>query len=247
MLILGLDYETCGSPEKPPFLPTELGMVLVDTPSYRVIQTQTFLIDPGVPVGAYFLDLTHLTQEQISSGIPRAEAAERLFAMLFRADAVLTWNGNGFDDRLAMQEINAFIDPEHREFSIPWVDLKLDAGFDHKLKLTHAAADLGYLNPQSHSALGDVLTLFEVARRKNFDFATAIYNAQFPYVEVLAQVSFDTKDQANQAGYRWAPDRKIWVRKIRENLIPQEAAQRPFIVSRVAETVKELSQPKGLV
>lgn len=245
MRILGLDFETCGSPEKPPFLPTELALIRMEIPEYRVQETHSFVINPGVEVGAYFLDLTHLTADQIRMGRPRPYAAEFLFDAISDVDAVVTWNGNGFDDRLAFSELTEFVGSVP---DTPWIDLKLDGGFDHKLKLTHCAAEMGYLNPQSHSALGDVLTLFEVAKRSNFDFATAIYNAQFPYVEVLAQVSMEKRDQANQAGYRWAPDRKIWVRTVRENLIEAEASRRPFIVSRVpAETVKAPTQSKGSV
>lgn len=244
MLILGLDYETCGTPEKPPFLPTELGMVLVDYPSYRVIRTQTYVINPGVEVGQFFLDLTHLTQEQIKNGISRQAAAEGLYMMLSEAQAVLCWNGVGFDDLLAQQELSQFIGPDIPW--PPWLDLKLEGNYDSRLNLTHCAADLGYLNPQSHSALGDVLTLFEVARRTNFDMDLAMQNIKYPYCEILAQVSYDTRLQASDAGYRWDVARKIWVRKIRENLIEAEAKLRPFVVRKVAaDPVKDQSQSKG--
>lgn len=245
MLILGIDFETSGSPDKPPFLPTELGLILMEIPSYRIIRTQSFIINPEVQVDQFILDLTHLTQEQINQGLPRRIAAEYLCDAMSPVgiDAVLTWNGDEFDRPLAQQELNQFTGQCAMP---PWIDLKIDGKFRHKLELAHAAADLGYLNASPHTALGDVLTMFEVARRSNFDFAVAVQNAQHPYVEVLAQVSMEKRDQANVAGYRWAPERKIWVRKVRENLIDAEAKLRPFIVSRVpVESVKEPSQSKG--
>lgn len=238
MRILGLDYETCGTPEKPPFLPTEICMIRMDVPEYRVQRTYSAVINAGVEVRPDLKALTHLTQDQINAGSTRELAAEFLYDAIDEVDAVLTWNGDDFDKPLARQELMQYVGkfPEH----VPWIDLKIDLGYRHAVKLAYAAADLGYLNPNAHSALGDVLTLFEVARRSNFHYADAIYNAQFPYIEVLAQVGPEKKDLANEVGYRWVPERRIWMRKIRENLLEAEVGARPFVVSRVpTETVKE--------
>lgn len=246
MKVLGLDFETLGARHSAQFLPTEIGMVFIDVPSYRVLRTFSAVINPEVNVfDQKIMALTRLTPELISGGIPRSVAADQLFDLANDADLILTWNGEFFDIPLAYQELEEYIG---KVKIAPSTDLKLDLGYKRNVTLLYAGAEVGYLNPAEHTALGDVLTMLEIARRRNVNWADLMHDAQYPYVEVIAQVGPNKKDQASEVGYAWDPERKIWAKWIRQHQVEIEKASRTFIVTPyVDNSVKEAVQSKGIV
>jgi hypothetical protein len=217
LILLGLDYESNGLPEKPPFHPTELGMALLDTSNFRIVQSACFLVNPPTPIDQFYLDFANVTQYQIDLyGVQPALAASALASYIEIADAAIVWNGYFFDRPLAVQEL------KETGYELPdafrWIDLKVDSGYRDKLK--HEAANHGFLMHDAHTALQDVLTMFEILKRGKLSADQLFEKAQSPMVVCRADVQYDTRHLASQRDFKWKADTKQWLRALREHEIP---------------------------
>lgn len=234
MLILGIDYETTGTPTKPPMLPTECAAVLVDTSNWRILESFSTVINPGIEVEEYYRNFANLTEHQIRTGSERFAAAVKLYSLMGRCDAVLTWNGDEFDRIIALEEFYqaGFAVPDVR-----WIDLKIEGLF--KNSLLHTAAELGYLISGPHTALHDCFGMIEVLKRSGFDVNQLVEDALYPYVEVSANVSYHTKEKASSQNFKYCPVRQMWVRKIRQHRVEEVCKKFGFSVRIESQIGKE--------
>jgi DNA polymerase III subunit epsilon len=132
---------------------------------------------------------------------------------------------------------NAEFDRQWRIFgptSLPWLDTRdwrwPRASADSKLVEIALAHGVGVTS--AHRAYTDVLTMAALLERVHevVPLAEQLEYARRPRQLFEAVVSFDDKDKAKSAGFRWEPDRKRWVRR----MLPEDVAKLGFKTRAVA-------------
>ena len=107
----------------------------------------------------------------------------------------------------------------HILMSKPWVCTLADYTIADKAgrRLTHMAADIGvFMSASKHRALIDVMLLFEVVSRLGrVAFEDAFERALWPEWRVKAEVSFDQKELAKEAGFQWDAAKKMWLKDVK--------------------------------
>lgn len=110
-------------------------------------------------------------------------------------------------------------DEYHSLMSKPWVCTLADYTIADKAgrRLTHMAADLGvFMSASKHRALIDVMLLFEVVSRLGHAaFVDAFERALWPEWRVKAEVPFEQKELAKEAGFQWEPSKKMWLKDVK--------------------------------
>lgn len=244
MIFLGLDLETTGlDPDTDKI--TEVGLVLWDAVTHRVIDSESFLVENKVPIPPEVQELTHLTPEMVARyGVTPEVASLNVAHMMSCATRVVTYNGEEFDHKFLLKlptpsqtkatEIADFLMQCSIDalFSTPWPrsqgtpSLSI-AGLNHR-----------FLNPAPHSALGDVLTMkavmdqydpFEIDRIARSDALILIAECRSK-----AEVEI-----ARRAGFKWdryVPDE--WSLKVKAEMMErfmswyQEHLTFPFVNAR---------------
>lgn len=101
----------------------------------------------------------------------------------------------------------------------PWVctvaDYELDCGKSRKL--THVCADNGiFFTAGKHRAMIDVLMLAELVGKLGYErFLKAFERAHWPEWRVKAEVPFEQKDLAKEAGFQWDSAKKMWLKHVK--------------------------------
>jgi hypothetical protein len=208
MIILGVDFETAGTPDSPPFVPTEIGWAYYCTNQKRIVSSGSTLIRTLEPVREEFLVFTNLSNELIASwGRLESAYADKLYAL---PDAIMVWNGLDFDIPLLFDKANHLVD-------VPVIDLKHDGGFGYKL--SHTCADYSILLGKAHTALADVMAMFSLLEASDLDPDYLLYLAKSPRVLVQANVSYQERMAAKEAGFSWNPRATKWEKKMRKVLL----------------------------
>jgi len=169
MFVLGLDLETTGiDPNKD--LIIEVGAVVWDvkTQKPRALMSELVSIDQSVP--AECSAITGITDEDLKIwGQPLNDVMLRLKQLTYECDYVVAHNGAKFD-RLFLQR---YYDQNPLwSFEKPWIDTLTDVPFPKQIitrKLNFLAAEHGFLNPFSHRAVFDVLTMMKVFSSYSFE------------------------------------------------------------------------------
>jgi DNA polymerase-3 subunit epsilon len=214
--LLLIDCETTGTdPSKDELC--EIGAILFSVEYKAVIQQLSFLLpvkaNPakkinGIPVG--------LTNSTLLSGNEAMLAA--LSWMAYQADACVAHNAD-FDRQWVPSLLleRPWICTCH---GISWPNLRPSPSL--------ATLALAYGVPvwAAHRALTDCIYLAQVFERDP-ELEAHIEEGLLPQVLVNACVSFDEKDLAKEAGFRWMPEIRQWQRKCNERQI----AALPFSVS----------------
>ena len=124
-------------------------------------------------------------------------------------------NGEMFDIPMLARSF----DLEGMAFERPiCIDDTVDLEYPESIKgrtLSHIAADHGFLNPRPHSGLADVMTLIGVMEKGEYDWDKMLQSAKSPIINVIAKVSFDERQLAKDAAFRWNPDEKLWTKRMR--------------------------------
>ena len=215
MLILGLDFETTGLSAEQDRI-TEVGAVLWDWETSTPITLLSSLVYPGIAIPAEITKLTGITEEMVRDyGRPEDEVFADLRYLHGRADYVMAHNGTTFDKLFFEATLKrlAWIDTGK-----PWLDTKIDIKYPEQIttrNLRHLAAEHSFLNPFSHRAVFDVLTMLKVAGA--YDIRDMIARAAEPTLFIQALVSFDDKEKAKARGYYWCGPRKIWWRSFKQS------------------------------
>ena len=221
--LLILDTETTAlSPEHGQCI--EVGAVLFDVTSRSVLMQVSFLLpceaNPAQHVNGIPAAVSRLSQPW-RSGLACFEA------MVAGADALLAHNA-AFDRQW-------FGTGELPAVSKPWIcsmeDIRWPA--DRHLRATPSVRDLAlaYGVPvwAAHRALTDCIYLVQVFQRCD-DLETLLREALEPRRLVRARLSYDERQLAKDAGFRWnEPVPKAWSRRLSE----REIAALPFAVDPV--------------
>jgi len=115
--------------------------------------------------------------------------------------------------------------------NLPLVDTMHDLPLEYEPKsmaLYYLAADHGFIPGGKHRAIYDVLTCAKIMQ--TYDIKDIISNSKIPMIDIRAVVSFDNNKLAKDKGFRWNPERKIWMKIIKKNKLESEIAACPFQV-----------------
>lgn len=229
MRVLGLDFETTGLDVKNDRV-VEIGAALFDIgrPSPLKVLSQFVYAATYPKLSSEIVALTGIRQEDLDAfGLVPGEVFPTLVEMINQADAVVAHNGKKFDFLMLASELKR-LELTHKP-DILFIDTSVDLPYPSTIttrKLTHLAAEHGFLNPFAHRALFDVLTMHEILRKYSWDEVLSL--AHQKDVTVRAVVKFEERDLAKARGYRWDGERKFWLKLIKENQVSTETQEAPF-------------------
>lgn len=215
MLVVGFDTETTGVDVTKDTI-VQVGLVLWDT-SAKVKKSKLkydALLRGAPPMDQEVIDIHGITDADLEE---YGEDPKKVFGLMhdicMGADAIIAHNGNGFDKPMYLENCTRLgIAPIDKL----WIDTMCDIEYPVRIqtrKLTHLAAEHGFLNPFPHDAISDVLTMLKIADQ--YDWDKTVLWAQTPSIVVQACVTFHEKELAKAQQYRWnAPD-KTWVKTIK--------------------------------
>lgn len=230
MLLLGLDLETTGlDPEKD--LVIEIGAVLWDTEAKQPVRlfSEMVLEKPDLALPKEIEELTGIQTLMLHRF---GKAPDDLFfstlASLFaQADGCVAHNA-AFD--------RGFLTRFYRRWGreLPektWICTVLDVDYPRSVSsksLVYLSAVHGFVNPFSHRAVTDVLSMFKVLSHYKIEEVWA--NASSPKVELVALVSYENRQLAKDLGFRWDGSTKKWKKQMRAHLFDPKAL--PFEVEK---------------
>jgi DNA polymerase-3 subunit epsilon len=234
MNFLGLDVETTGLDTATDQV-IEVGAVLWDATRKAPLSIVSEIIRPGrdVKVSDEITRITGITQYDVDSyGQDFRQVWAKVEKLMARADACMAHNAP-FD--AAMLKRTA----EEHGMTLPkmvWIDTMTDLPYPDSITvraLPYLAVEHGFMNPFSHRAAMDVLTMLRISSHYNPEEVMAL--AKMRTVIVRAMVSYDDREKAKARGYRWDGERKWWIKPMKETRAAEEMAQAPFKVVMLSE------------
>lgn len=225
MKILGIDIETGSSFDRPKeeTVITEIGAVLWDTDLNCPVAMESFFVDEGKGVELEAAQYTGITTDMIEeNGITPEEAIERISQLLSKTDRFCAHNGNEFDKPVILgflkRSTNFYSSIASALNERNWIDTQTDIDYPSNMRsrsLIYLSACHGFVNPFQHRAVTDTLSMLRILSQ--YDINKVIENADSQRVRVVAQVPFDQKDKAKDAGFYWDSQNKVWFRQMRLN------------------------------
>ena len=239
--LLGLDFETTGLDFEKDRI-TEVGAVLWDVSARAPVLIFNALVqDADAPeITEEITRLTGITQAMIDEfGVEDSRVYARLNDLMSKADAVVAHNGCGFDRPMLDAQMRRYGEPtatlvrqaveDRFDREKLWIDTCQDVEYAAHIttrKLTHLAAEHGFLNPFSHRAVFDVLTMLKVL--DGYDLGPVMESAAQPMMTCFAVVSFADKEKAKARGYRWKAETKQWKKHVKAHKLEAEKAEAGF-------------------
>lgn len=214
MFVLGLDFETTGVDTNTDDI-IEVGGVVWDTVRKKPVRIMSELVKTEKVISPAIQKLTGITPEEVEEwGCEPREALQQLAALAAPCDYIVAHNGHRFD-RLILERYLAR-QPDI-QINQPWIDTLTDLPYPEEIgtrKLPYLASEHGFLNPFSHRAVFDVLTMMKIFSRYSMD--DIIELRESPLMRVVAKVSFEEKDKAKVMGFRWDPQGRQWYMDIKQ-------------------------------
>lgn len=238
MLVLGLDFETTGLDTSTDEI-TEVGAVLFETATRTPLRIISTLVchEDQKPLTPDLEALTGLTNQILEDyGIWPPGALDELREVMVTPGlvAVVAHNGTTFDKPLLEAQAKRW---EVTLPVLPWIDTSVDVEYPKAIqtrKLTHLAAEHGFVNPFAHRAVFDVMTMLNVLCR--YDVAAVLEMSKQPSITLRAMTEKPwedggkSTDAAKARGYRWNGECKMWLRVVKAPHVAQEIASAPFQV-----------------
>lgn len=237
MKILGLDFETAGTRSTGHFRAVEVGFAILNTETKRAEVTHGYFlndllkekdlspqdIENHFEIPKEVTEIHKLTTKDVFENGKSIDffVTDLVCLPLYDIDAIMVWNGYFFDrpllfdilDRSVYSEKIAELIKVLKE--LPWIDLKHDLKFKHKLD--HEAADRGILSAYPHMALADVITMFRLFNHTNVNIEDLLKIAESHFVIVRAKTTYDEREKPKKENFRWNPAQKCWWRLMRLN------------------------------
>lgn len=197
-----IDFETTGVD---PEICRPIEVALLQIKDSQCTPTSFLILDPSYPpLAKEISDLTGITAEVLlTEGTRSPNEAMYWLVSKLSGNIAIAHNANAFD--------RVVFEAECKRQGIPyagviWVDTMIDVPWKCKTKcrvLSHLALEHKIkFDPEIlHRASGDVWLLNELL--KQYDFSEILRRATSPKVILLANVSFDEKELAKDAGFRW--------------------------------------------
>jgi len=206
---LALDLETAGL--EPDAAVLEVGCVLYSVQHAAVVECYSALLhaeeNPAVAVNGIAVGI-------LRDAPPGGNAWDHVLGLAQRADVIVVHNV-AFDKPrtpTALQSVKPWLDTMDVAFPKPTTSRSLVAiCLAHGVPVTHA-----------HRALTDALLIARLLERcaeLGADVAGMLGRALLPRVKVIANVSYDDRLRARDAGFSWDASAKLWTKR----MLPEEA------------------------
>jgi DNA polymerase-3 subunit epsilon len=155
------------------------------------------------------------------------------------AQYIVAHNGEGYDKPLLLAELDRHGVEAPYLRSLPWIDTRTDLPFvtePDSRKLKHLAGDHGFINPFSHRAVFDVLTMMRIFG--HYDIREIIEHQSIPFVTLRALVSYDNRQMAKDQRFSWEKvgDKtypKMWVKRVKANKLEEEKKACKFPIAQL--------------
>ena len=223
MILLSFDLETTGT-DRAMDRPIEVGAILYTTGQRKCLESSGYLVKSDVPIRPEITELTGITQSALDKfGYESHSALEALLDLAVQADAFIGQNVKRFDKPFLENWCT------REKLVMPnklWIDTRTDLPGVVGKHLGYMAADAGFLNMFPHSALADCQTVIKLVQGHDID--KVVERAKSPEVVLLAQVSYDNRNQAKERKYAWNGDYKIWWKMVKQMELDAEVAAAPF-------------------
>jgi DNA polymerase-3 subunit epsilon len=244
MNVLGLDFETTFTDPVDPSQCRiiEAGAVLWDTGRKAPLRIFNQVCPWGTDYGPFdprVTDLTGLIEDDLAKhGRPVPQVLQNLIGLMGLSQAVVAHNGNGFDKPIFFAECTRHgVSVPEDVLKLPWYDTTCDVPYPPKIetrKLEFLGPAHGFLNPFSHRAVFDVLTMLKVM--SFYDIQEIARRATAPKVKLRAITSKPWEDggrsnqQAKERGFRFDGETKFWTKVVLADEVEAELAKGPLKV-----------------
>jgi len=239
MLLLGVDVETTGLSFENDKI-TELGMVLYDTELNMPVKFYDEFVKCGMPIPEEIVKLTGITDELVVKyGVPAQKAMQAFIKFSYVADYIVAHNApfdrGMIEAELKVQKFNELADRH-------WIDTSVDVPYPPGIKtrkLQHLGPDHGFLNPWSHRAVFDVLSMLKVL--SFYDINDVARVSKEPNVTLMAVCEKPWEDngvstgKAKEVGFRWNGDKKKWLKIVKKSQVENELKNQEVKIQIVEE------------
>lgn len=234
MKVLGLDFETTGLDTKDDRI-VEIGAVVWDVSRKIPLDIFSQFLITDRPLPEEVAKLIGIDNGDILAfGCPAHEGFERLEKMVnhSQCEAIVTHNGIAFDMPMLLANLDRVGVGCMTLKYLPVIDTKVHLPLAYKpdsMKLKYLAADHGFIQRHKHRALFDVLTMLDIL--SYYDISEVLAEMREPRITIRADVSYEHKDIAKNAGYRWEQLEdyrkfpKMWVKRIKRKDFEVELAK----------------------
>jgi DNA polymerase III subunit epsilon len=191
-----------------------------------------FLYDEGYPpLSEEVIRVTGITDDMLKE-FGTSPKANLLwledFCRKHKIDYLCGHNSENFDKPLLLAELARHGVDAPTLKALPWIDTRTDIPFPTEpdsRRLKHLAGDHGFVNPFSHRAVFDVLTMLKVL--SHYDINAVLEYQKIPFVTVRAMVSYDDRQLAKDQRFSWEKlgektYPKCWVKRIKANKLEEE-------------------------
>jgi DNA polymerase-3 subunit epsilon len=209
MRVIGIDVETTGLDCKKDHI-TEIGACLWDCESKKPLQIMSSFVRTSHDIPELIVKLTGITKEMANSpfSLPIAGAMVELNFLMSEADYVVAHNAK-FDKGFILEAA------KNSQVKLPghhWICTMMDVPYPETItsrKLEFLCCQHCFLNPFSHRAIFDVMAMLKLFSMYNFNDIMVL--SKSPTLTVQANVSFEHKQKAKEAGFHWNSERRQWL------------------------------------
>lgn len=221
--VLILDTETTGTAAPPKDRIVEAGAVLWSVRFATTIATYSMLVEGPTNPATH---INGIPEAALCEGATEASVWDRLGGFVSHADALVAHSCD-FDRQFT---------PAGWDQGKPWIcsmndiDWPVQSG-SRSLTAIMLAHGLGVSH--AHRAITDCLhiaRLLERCHEMGHDVRDMLVRAARPKARFRAKVSYDDREKARVAGFRWDGEKKIWWRK----MAVEDAKALPFPVEQLA-------------
>lgn len=229
MLLAGLDFETTGL--LPAGRAIEVGVALFDPMHKKVVETYSCMVyGHDYPIVLEEAIRVHgITHEMLQKHGRHPHAVfKEVVRLISLSEYLVAHNGTGFDFPLLEMELKrARI--EHPKVS--YVDTQVDVAYPQgtsSRRLQHLAVDHGIRLRKPHSALDDVLTMFDILSL--YDISEVIERSKSPLVKVVAEIPREKNELVKKRRFMWDPEKRQWWKSVRQFDVDALISDCPFPV-----------------
>jgi DNA polymerase III epsilon subunit-like protein len=227
MLLLGIDFETTGV-HAPDCHIIEIGVSLYNPEMKLVTESHGILVNNGVVIPAEITQITGITQEAVYAHGRRPESALQYVEQL--ATKATAWAAHNADFERDFIKVHM---PDSRLLQIPCLDTMKDIPYPSHVKhrdLERLGLSHGCPNLMAHRASPDVLAMFEILKRYDWEDVeaywkepAATFKAVFSpddYPDRFNDPAFHAcKDLVKSLGFKWDKPNGQWIFSARQREI----------------------------
>lgn len=234
MLILGLDFETTFTdpidPKQARII--EAGAVLWDTTRQMPVKIWSQVVSDLDPTlfDDRITGLTGLTLADLQTfGRPLEKVLLQFFELAKQAEYIVAHNGTNFDKPVLESSV------DRQGWAMPalkWIDSSVDVPYPKSIetrKLAFLAPSHGFLNPFSHRAVFDVLSMMKVMSYYPFEEIERRAGAKRVLLHATTEKPWldggKSNDLAKSRGYRFDGGRRIWTKVALDFEVAEELAK----------------------